>query len=108
MTVRGLSLARVTQKMTRFAPWYRREDYALIREIMEDAEDTLPLAFDEWEENAESERETARRELVFIEPVFLDPVEFFDHCKEKKITPNKTTASEFASSRGVARYSMGM
>ena len=31
-----------------FTPWYRREDYALIREIMEDGED-LPLAFDEWE-----------------------------------------------------------
>ena len=24
--------------MPRFAPWYRREDYALIREIMDDGE----------------------------------------------------------------------
>ena len=64
----------------RFAPWYRREDYALIREIMDDAEDTLPLNFDEWEENAESEREAAKCELVVIEPVFIDPAEFFSYC----------------------------
>jgi hypothetical protein len=94
--------------MARFAPWYRREEYALIREIMDDAEDTLPLTFDEWEENAESEREAARRELVFIEPVFIDPAEFFSYCKEKKISPSSTAAAELANSRGAARYSMGM
>ena len=44
----------------RFAPWYRREDYALLREIMDDGEDTLPLAFDEWERNAECERAAAK------------------------------------------------
>jgi hypothetical protein len=43
-----------------FAPWYRPEDYALIREIMEDGE-TFPLYFNEWEKNAESEREAAKR-----------------------------------------------
>jgi hypothetical protein len=94
--------------MIRFAPWFRREDYALVREIMEDAEDTLPLAFDEWEANAEAERKAARRELVFIEPVFLDPAEFYSFCTEKKISPNKNTAAEFANSRGAARYSIGM
>ena len=41
--------------MLLFAPWYRREEYALVREIMEDAEDTLPLSFDEWEKNAETD-----------------------------------------------------
>ena len=51
---------------------------------MDDAEDTFPLKFDEWEENAESEREAARRELVFIEPVLIDPAEFFSYCKEKE------------------------
>jgi len=49
--------------MPRFAPWYRREEYALIREIMDDR-DTLPLNFDEWEKNAESERVAAKREGV--------------------------------------------
>jgi hypothetical protein len=33
-------------------PWYKREDYPLILEIMEDA-DGLPATYDEWEELAE-------------------------------------------------------
>jgi hypothetical protein len=94
--------------MPDFALWYRRDDYALIREIMEDAEDTLPLTFDEWEKNAESKQVAARREGVIMIPVFLDPAEFFNFCKEKKISPNSTTAAEFASSRGAASYSLGM
>ena len=92
--------------MPRFAPWYRREDYALIREIMEDG-DKLPLAFDEWEKNAESERAAAKRDGVNIIPVYLDPDEFFTFCKEKKISPNRTTAAAFASSRGAASHSLG-
>jgi hypothetical protein len=91
-----------------FAPWYRREDYALIREIMEDGEDTLPLTFDEWERNAECERETAKREGIIIIPVLLDPDEFFSFCKRRKIPLNKTMREGFANSRGAATYSMGM
>jgi hypothetical protein len=90
-----------------FAPWYRREDYALMREIMHDGE-MLPLTFDEWEKNAESERAIAKREGLSLIPVFLDPDEFFTFCKEKKISPSIATAAEFASSRGAASYSMGL
>src|SRR4029077_18958949 len=69
--------------MPNFAPWYRREEYALMREIMGDGE-TLPLSFDEWEKNAECERAAAKREGVSIVPVFLDPDEFFTFCKRRK------------------------
>jgi len=93
--------------MPRFAPWYRREEYALIREIMDDR-DTLPLNFDEWEKNAESERAAAKREGITLVPIFLDADEFFTFCKEKKISPNSVTAAEFASSRGAASYSLGL
>ena len=82
-------------------PW----GYALIREIMED---TLPLSFDEWERNAECERETAKREGTIIIPVFIDPDEFFSFCKRRKIPLNKTMRAGFANSRGAATYSMGM
>ena len=93
--------------MPRFAPWYRRDDYALVREIMEDGQ-TFPFDFDEWEKIAESERAAAKRDGVNIIPVFLDPDEFFTFCKEKKIPPNSATAAAFASSRGAANYSMGL
>ena len=91
-----------------FAPWYRREDYALIREIMDDGEETFPLTFDEWEKNAESERAAAKREGVFLVPVFIDPGEFFSFCNKWKIPLNKKKRAEFANSRGAASYSMGM
>jgi len=93
--------------MPHFAPWYRREEYALMREIMDDGE-TLPLSFDEWEKNAESERAVAKREGVSIIPVLVGPDEFFAFCREKRISPNSVTAAEFANSRGAASYSMGL
>ena len=93
--------------MPRFAPWYRHDDYALVREIMEDRE-TFPLDFDEWENKAESELAAAKRDGVNITPVFLDPDEFFTFCKEKKIPPDTVTAAEFVNSRGAASYSMGL
>ena len=76
-----------------------------MREILHDGE-TLPLAFDEWEKNAESEG-TAAKHGVSIIPVFIKPDEFFSFCQEKKIAPNRATAAAFASSRGAASYSMG-
>ena len=93
--------------MPNFAPWYRREEYALMREILDDGE-TLPLSFDEWEKNAESERAVAKREGVSIIPVLFGPDEFFAFCREKKIPPNSATAAAFASSRGAANCSMGL
>src|SRR6476620_10578430 len=83
-----------------FAPWYRREDYALIREIMEDGEDTLPLTFDEWERNAEYERAAAKREGTIVIPVFIDPDEFFSFCMRWKIPLNKTTRGICQQPRG--------
>ena len=74
-----------------FTPWYRREDYALIREIMEDGED-LPLAFDEWEKNAECELAAAKREGTITIPVFIYPDEFFSFCNKWKIPLNKKRA----------------
>ena len=89
--------------MPNFAPWYRREEYALMREILDDGE-TLPLTFDEWEKNAESERAVAKREGVSMIPVLLAPDEFFSFCREKKISPNRATAAFTAGSRGAASY----
>jgi len=85
--------------MSHFAPWYRRDEYALMREILHDGE-VLPLAFDEWEKNAEGERAAAKREGINIIPVFIKPDEFFSYCQEKKIASNRQTVAAFASSGG--------
>jgi len=91
--------------MSNFAPWYRRDEYALMRELLEDG-DTLPPTFDEWEEHAESEREAAKCQGGLV-PVYLHPDEFYNFCQEKKISPSTRIAAEFAHSRGTAIYSSG-
>jgi hypothetical protein len=88
-----------------FKPWYRREEFALMREILEDGE-TLPLSFDDWEENAVSELKVHGANAVI--PVFIGSEEFFSFCEEKKISPNTANLAAFADSRGAATYSLGM
>jgi len=78
-----------------------------MREILHDGE-ALPLAFDEWEKNAESERVAAKHEGVNLIPVFIKPDEFLNFSHAKKIPPNRQTIAAYASSRGAASYSLGL
>ena len=57
-----------------------------MREILHDGE-ALPLAFNEWEKNAESEKAAAKRDGVNIIPVFIKPDEFFSFCQENRTQP---------------------
>lgn len=93
--------------MPNFTPWYRREEYALMREILDDGE-TLPLRFEDWEAKALSEQESTKHGANAVMPVLLKPDEFFAFCKEKKISRNRVNAAAFARSRGAATYSSGM
>ena len=77
---------RFASRIVDYGPRYRREEYALMREIMDDGE-TLPLSFDEWEKNAESERAVAKREGVSIIPVLFAPDEFSRSAKRRKSHP---------------------
>jgi hypothetical protein len=61
--------------MPHVAPWYRREDYARVREIMDDG-NRLPLTFDEWERVAEDQLATAAANGIEIKPVILEPEKF--------------------------------
>ena len=89
--------------MSNFMPWYRREEYALIREILDDG-NTLPLRFDEWEREAENKKPQG----FHIIPVLVSPDELFDFCKEKCVACNNANCEQFAESRGVASYSLGL
>jgi hypothetical protein len=60
-----------------FAPWYRREDYALIREIMEDGE-TFPLDFTRVAYTMSDEElatEQEKQEVLAKLKAFLDQLE---------------------------------
>lgn len=63
-------------------PWYRRDNYRRIREVMADR-DILPPTFDKWLGLAETAERRLRKEghLVFRAP--LDADEFVKWCRIK-------------------------
>jgi hypothetical protein len=66
--------------MPHVAPWYRREDYDRVREIMDDG-DRLPPTFDEWERVANDQLATAAANGIEIKPVIVEPEKFLAYCK---------------------------
>jgi len=66
--------------MPHVAPWYRREDYARVREIMDDG-DRLPPTFDEWERVAKDHLARVAANGIEIKPVILEPEKFLAYCK---------------------------
>jgi hypothetical protein len=81
--------------MPHVAPWFRREDYDRVREIMEDG-NRFPLAFEKWEGTAKAQVEEAARHGVTIKPVILDPDEFLAFCKRKGLKPDNAARATFA------------
>ena len=72
--------------MPHFAAWFRREDYARIREIMDDG-DEFPEEFDAWEAKATSQLAEAKRHGVTITPIPLEPDEFLTFLRERQAAP---------------------
>jgi hypothetical protein len=70
--------------MPHVAPWYRREDYARIREIMDDG-DGLPATFDDWERAAKDQLTAVVARGIEIKPVILEPEEFLAYCEREKL-----------------------
>lgn len=60
-------------------PWYRREDYPRILEIMRDG-DGLPGTYEEWEQLAEQAEREFGRPLAPAIRVYIDPDQFVTWC----------------------------
>ena len=87
--------------MADFAPWYRREDYDRIQEIMDDGAN-LPSTFDEWESRAKSRMAKAEASGVRLKPIIVDPDDFMAFCREKGIPKGSKERTLFAVTRGSA------
>jgi hypothetical protein len=88
--------------MADFAPWYRREDYERIRQIMDDG-DEFPPTFDEWEVNAKRGIERAASMDFILKPITFDPDEFLTFCDAKKIPRDSKARAMFGIERGRAK-----
>ncbi|MGZ3309798.1 MAG: hypothetical protein ACXU8R_14870 [Xanthobacteraceae bacterium] len=80
-------------------PWYRREDYPRILEIMEDAR-ILPLTFDEWQRKAEGVEHISGAPAV---RVMIDPDEFLAWCAREGRPVDGKARATFAA-EGAARH----
>ena len=87
--------------MADFAPWYRREDYDRIREIMDDGA-KLPSTFDEWESRAKSQMAQAEASGIHIKPIIVNPDDFMAFCREKGIPRGSKERGLFAVTKGSA------
>ncbi len=77
-------------------PWYFRQDYARILEIMEDAH-LLPPTYDMWRKKAEGlERDMKSKGMVVVRAE-VDPQEFPRWCAARGLHVDADARSRFAS-----------
>lgn len=87
-------------------PWYRREHYARIREMMEDGH-LLPATFDKWLYRAEKALEQAVNKGVIPVKAYLDPEPFVSWCRERNLRLDSDARNQFAASVAAALYQDG-
>ena len=84
------------------APWYRRDDYQRIIEVMDDGHE-FPATFDEWEKRAKSQMARAAAMGFTLETVVLDPEEFVAFCKAKNLPRGSEARARIDIQRRLAR-----
>ena len=70
--------------MEHVAPRYRSEDYARIREIMDDGK-KMPASFLGWKEAADRQLAVAKAGGVVTKRVTIDPEKFVAFCSERQL-----------------------
>ncbi len=76
-------------------PWYGRQDYRRILEIMADR-DVLPPTYDSWRQKADAlERDLKRQGVVTVHAV-IDPETFPEWCAARGLHVDAQARGEFA------------
>ncbi len=75
--------------------WYRREDYARLLTIFEDAE-KLPATFDEWLNKAEHGEEMLSKSGKRVIRVVIGPDEFTAWCATQKLKLDAHGRNQFS------------
>ncbi len=77
-------------------PWYERDDYARILEVMEDA-DYLPGTYDAWQERAEQAVRMVTQSGGIAVRVPLNAKKFRAWCVLRRMHVDSSARQEFAS-----------
>ncbi len=85
-------------------PWYTRDEYPRILEVMEDAHTLAPI-YEQWLIAAESNETEARRAGIRVVRVPIDPDVFQRWCADRGSAPVRASRMEFVNE--VMRRDMG-
>jgi hypothetical protein len=76
-------------------PWYRREDYSRLREMMSDRHNLAPT-YDQWLAAAENNESVGRQAGLEIVRVMIEPEAFARWCAEKGMEPGSAARKGYA------------
>ncbi|WP_018262243.1 hypothetical protein [Methylobacterium sp. WSM2598] len=79
-------------------PWYRAEDYARLRALMQDA-DRLPTSHEAWRVSAEQVEGEVTRSGVAVVRVVVEPDEFAAWCNERGLRADGAARARFANEK---------
>ena len=85
-------------------PWYFRQDYRRILEIMTDAH-LLPPSYDAWRQKAERLERRPQSEGMIVVRAEIDPDEFPRWCAARGLNVDAKARGEFASEAAYRRVS---
>lgn len=83
-------------------PWFKRDDYARILQIMQDAH-RLPATFDEWRKKAGGGESVLRREGHVVVRAVIDPDDFPVWCRARGLDIDAKARTAFASQFALRR-----
>jgi hypothetical protein len=79
-------------------PWYSREDYQRIREMMADRH-TLASTYESWLAAAENNESVGREAGLHVNRILIEPEAFARWCAEKNVKPDSAARRDYVAER---------
>lgn len=79
-------------------PWYRREDYQELREMMADRHN-LASSYEQWLAAAENNEAVGRQAGLEIDRVLIDPAAFARWCAAENVEPDSAARMRYVAER---------
>jgi hypothetical protein len=79
-------------------PWYRREDYSRIREMMADRHN-LASTYETWLAAAENNETVGRQAGLHVTRILIEPEAFAQWCAEKGMEPDSAARRDYVAEK---------
>jgi len=79
-------------------PWYRREDYQRIREMMVDRHNLAPT-YESWLAAAENNESVGSQAGLHVSRILIEPETFARWCAEKSVEPDSAARRNYVAEK---------